>query len=209
MGRHSYAAGDVATDADASAARQQRRLAARRAAGRITLVVRVHAAAPDVVGALVAEQGNGQVGLDVWDSAGVFEQAHHGPVDRVGCFVADEGGVADCGVETAYDDGVFETDGDASEGTPEVDFFGVLEGVLGGGDEDLGQAVGSGVGFDGDLAVGLEDGERRDGIGLDAGHELGDGLVDGVEVLAGQRGVVFRTERGDAFVTLGLLGLAI
>lgn len=40
---------------------------------------------------------------------------------------------------------------------------------------------------------------------MDVGDEVGDGLVNGFEVLFGQRGVVFRTERGDAFLTLGLL----
>ncbi|MCV5191637.1 hypothetical protein OFC03_30275, partial [Escherichia coli] len=85
----------------------------------------------------------------------------------------------------AYDDGVLQADRDSGQRTLEVDSLGVFEGVLGGGDEDLGQAVGLEVGSDGNLAVGLEHGEWQYGIGLEAGCELGDGVVNGVEVFVG------------------------
>lgn len=153
--------------------------------------MRVVAPAPHVVGALKTEQGDGQVGLDVGHRAGVLEQADHGPVARRG--VAHEGGVADGGVVAADDDGVFEADGDAGERAAQVDAAARGRGGepgLGRGEEDLGEAVGAGVGFEGELAIGVEEGEWGGGAGVDGGYEGFDRREEGLFVLRGEGAVV-------------------
>lgn len=67
-----------------------------------------------IVGALEAEQGDGDVGLDEGHGAGVFEEADYGGVGggRVVCVL----GAADAGVVASDADGVFERYGDAGQG---------------------------------------------------------------------------------------------
>jgi hypothetical protein len=63
---------------------------------------------------------------------------------------------------------------------------------LGRGEEDFGEAVCAGVGFEGELAVGAEDGERGGGAGVDGRDEGFDGDREGLLVLGREGTVVGR-----------------
>lgn len=170
--------------------------------------MRIATPSPDIIRTLKRKQRDWQVGFHVGYRAGIFKQPHHRSVD--GGFIPHEGRKANSGVKPTDDDGVLEGDGDASEWAGEVDRVVGLgrwigEPFLGRGEEDLGETVGFGVGFEGELAVGAEDGERGGGTGVHRGHEVGDGLGEDGAVWGGHGSVVGWWEGGDAGGALGLL----
>lgn len=77
--------------------------------------MRIRCAAPDIVCRFEGKQGGGQVCLDKWNSAGVFEEPHHGPIFGVGFpGVRRE---ADGDVEAGDLYAVLQRDGDACQRT--------------------------------------------------------------------------------------------
>lgn len=84
---------------------------------------------------------------------GIFEYPHHSPVFRRRFPRVPR--ITDRGIETAYDDGVLQRDGDTGQWSFEID---VLDPSLGTRvDHHLGKTIGPGVGLDGELAIAAKD----------------------------------------------------
>lgn len=109
----------IRTNAYPATKGQQRRLAASGSAGRVLGVVRIRGPAPDVVGRLKTQQGDGDVGFDIRHRACILQKPYEGAVFRLG--VPNKRRVSDGSIVTADDNRVLERDGDACERPLQVD----------------------------------------------------------------------------------------
>lgn len=164
--------------------------------------MRVLGDAPQVVGRLKGQQGDGQGGLDVGDGTGLFEQFDDDAVVLDG--IQGIAGIANGQVKATDGDAVLEGDGDASERTGEVDLS-VVDPLFSGWQEELGDAVGTSMGDGGGLAIGSQDIERGDGGVVDLLDQGRDGSGKDGALLSGQRTGIGGRERGEAGGSFGLL----
>jgi hypothetical protein len=81
--------------------------------------MRIRATTPYIVRRLETQEGNWEIGLDVWNRTCIFQNPNHNSI--FGAFVSDIARVANTGIITTYDYRVLQTDRDTRKGTFHID----------------------------------------------------------------------------------------
>lgn len=179
MGGAADTASDITADTDSATHGKEGTFTTSRSTRSVLGIVRVGGTTPEVVLGLKAEQGNGDVGLDIGDSASFLEHAGSDTVLSLG--LVDKLAVADSAVIASDVNGVLQADGNAGKRTLEVDGA-ISKPLFGIGEKNLCNTVGLLMGLEGNLAVRLEKLGSLGGVSLDFFDEVFNGLVENLAV---------------------------